>query len=271
MIHDRIQHLTQKSLHILENLGSGVSLVGLAFASEEVSIVKSPIVYQATSTKLLFFTVYAFAMMNGFIYSGALVSFLMVKEVNPVINNLQDILNNKEYQLMVLKGTGCEAYFKEAVRLPHAQLWNETMRGNDNALLRKRSVANEKIMEDKTNVYFETAYELSLENYPCEIMKSKASYYHIPIALPFRKDSPYRVIFGYYATTLRESGILECIGGDCKDGRGKAGDCSPSEDYMPINFGVVKIVFLLTSIGLFLSIICSVVERALYIYSQTKM
>ena len=258
-VHDKMKMWPHSS--ILQNLGSGVSSVGLAFASQEVSPVKSDGINRMTSTKCLFLVVCFFGMMNGLIYSGALVSFLLFKEVKPIINNLEDILQHKGHQLMVMKGTGCESYFKEAIHWPHTQIWNDLMMNNENALIQNRSKVNGKLMEDHNNVYFETAYEISLKSYPCNIMKSKVSYYHIPIAFPFRKNSPYRAMFGYYASSMIESGILECIGGDCKDVVAQAEQCTKSDPYIPINFQVVKFVFVVTTFGLFFSVVCCLMEK----------
>ena len=72
-------------------------------------------------------------------------SHLTVEQHTSPIQGLQDILQDSNYNLMVLGGTADESYFSEATEdsNPVAKaLWNTRMKGNRNAFVQNNSQGN---------------------------------------------------------------------------------------------------------------------------------
>ena len=86
-----------------------------------------------------------FAAFNFWVYNAALTSHLTVEQHTSPIQGLQDILQDSNYNLMVLGGTADESYFSEATEdsNPVAKaLWNTRMKGNRNAFVQNNSQGN---------------------------------------------------------------------------------------------------------------------------------
>lgn len=100
------------------------------------------------------------------------------------INRLEDLLVHTQYQIVVVKSTSHEAYFKETSEAadPVAfEIWKTMINGNDKAYTTGSVQAEIELLGDAKKVYFsqELAVESTMRTFPCEIISSSTVYYKL--------------------------------------------------------------------------------------------
>ena len=109
-------------------------------------------------------------------------------------------------------------------------------------------------------MYFEiiNQVENSLENYPCDIIRSSKTYFQRPAALGFRKNSPYLSLFNYKLGMYKQSGVLSNLASIRRHSTYTA-DCQGNQT-LSVTYKQVFSAFLVFGIGIGISLLNAVVE-----------
>ena len=254
---------------LANNLGSGISVVGLSLAQGDVNHGRQLDYSSANSMKILYFTVCLFGSFNFMFWDAGLTSTLTVQNFELPINNLKDLLSKRDYQLMVWQGAASEAYFVDAAASIESSdaktLWKETMKGNKKAMTHSTEEQEEVILRDKKNVVFTDPLSANLwATYPCKITSAKKRYFQHSIAYPFKKNSTFIKVFDNALNKLMETGSLKSIHRHKLKFK-PLSNCNEERD-LSLGYQNILTAFVVSGIGLFIAIMTMVVER---IYSTS--
>ena len=257
---------------LANNLGSGISVVGLSLAQGDVNHGRQLDYSSANSMKMLYFTVCLFGMFNYMFWDAGLTSTLTVQNFELPINNLKDLLSKRDYQLMIWRGAASEAYFTEAAASSKSSyaktLWEETMQDNNKAMTSSTEEQEAAILRDKTNVVFTDPLSANLwANYPCKITSTKQRYSEHSIAYPFKKNSTFIKVFDNALNKLMETGSLKSI----HRHKLKFKPLSNCDEEREFSLGYQNILtaFVVSGVGLLIATMIMVLER-LYSISSLK-
>ena len=193
----------------LSNILHAFSLCLGAFGAYDVSDLDDSIFNKTSfASKRIFWIVLCFCgVTNLYVYNAGLISYLMIQSYEIPIEELEDILENPGYKLMVLGGTSDEDFLKFSYHSGIRKLWKIMIKENGNVTNVDEAI--KRLMEDDKNVYFGISPEIELipSIYPCHVVRSKASYYSRSGGYVFRKDSPYIDLFSHHIRKIREMGL----------------------------------------------------------------
>lgn len=153
--------------------------VGLALMSLDV---KQGNPHRLT-TRILVMAICLFGALNFWSYNAGLVSLLTVEVFNVPINQLKDLLEKPQYQIMVVKSTSHEGYFKETSKTSSDHvaydIWTNMIKDNKEAYTQNTVTAELDLLADDKKVYFsqEMAVESTMGTYPCQIISSSTRYF----------------------------------------------------------------------------------------------
>jgi hypothetical protein len=135
------------------------------------------------TTRILVMAICLFGALNFWSYNAGLVSLLTVEVFNVPINQLKDLLEKPQYQIMVVKSTSHEGYFKETSKTSSDHvaydIWTNMIKDNKEAYTQNTVTAELDLLADDKKVYFsqEMAVESTMGTYPCQIISSSTRYF----------------------------------------------------------------------------------------------
>ena len=202
-----------RAQRIANNIGSGVTVVGLSLGEQDVNQVREVKYSSPFSLKILYLTIVLFGSLNFKIWESGLTSNLAVQSFEHPIKHLGDLLQHLEYHLFFLKGSAAELYFLDAAELEEYSeaktLWSKRLDKNKNRFIESNDEHEVKILKDKTNVLFADSFTARLwANYPCKITTAVTRYNKHSLAFPFKKNSPFIKVFDNVLDFMRETGSL---------------------------------------------------------------
>ena len=239
---------------------SSASVMLLTLANEDLCIGRIKHLYRSYSFKVLIFVI---GMLGWFVkesYTGGLISSLIDQRYESQINHLEDILFHQDYQLILKNGTASVQYFENAKEWPYKQLWDTQLKNNDKAYINNEADAEKLLLNYKKCVYFDRLSEVEpiFESYPCSIIRSRKTYFHHPIALAFKKNSPYLGLFNHQLRLYKESGILANMVSLKKNQKGMT-NCR-SDPLLYIGYETVCSAFAALTIGMAMAITYLIIE-----------
>ena len=208
--------VSSKVRRIANNFGSGVSIVGLSFGQADVNHGRQLESGSLASAKCLYFTVCMFGTLNYMVWDAGLTATLTVQKFEHPIKSLEDLLDRRDYQLMMFQGTASESYFSDATESETdsvvRRLWKETLENNENAMVHSTQEEELAVLKDRKNVMFTDDVSVSLwANYPCEIAAAPTRYNKHSRAFPFKKNSTFIRVFDIVINKMRETGTVSSI------------------------------------------------------------
>ena len=248
----------------LESVGTGISAALLSLAMQDVDIAEDISYVSPTSMRMLFFTVCTCGMFNRLAYDAGLTSLLMVKKFDVPIENLNDILSNPEYQLLVRRGTADESFFVDSQDWISQRIWAKTLK-EDNSIL--SYVAGEKyVLDDSNKVLFgeSPTVQFSIDSFPCELVTAPSVYGRHSGAYAFTIGSPYPKLFGHYISHIKESGLMPVYA------KHTGSSCSSGNGYSPLTYSNIFSAFVVCGIGLALAILYCIFEFLYYSFPGTS-
>ena len=267
--------IKQKLLsNIIRNLGSGFSVVGLSFASQDVSLARTQTNHSSLSLRILFFTVCMFGAMNYWAWNAGLISHLTYEGIELPIEKLEDFFSHSDYQIVVLKNAAPESYFSDAevkdrngiISDSHRtvlKIWKDKIEGNPNAYVSNSLEEEAAILGDEKKVLFANVLgEPTMANYPCKLMKSVYTYHKTSVAYPFPKNSPHKKVFDKAINRLVETGSISIFEQHKKHLKPIV-NCDEDSDWVALGYENILIAFVISGIGLVLAIIYCLLE---YVY-----
>ena len=194
-------------------IGHGSAVVLMASTALDASMF-FPMEKMRISRKIIFLTICLFGALHFYIYNAGLTSSLTVEVFAIPVTRLRDLINNPNYQIMVLSGSADESYFSEATMQtnPNAKVvYDQQIKDTPKAYYDTNDEAEFKLMQSDSNILFvnEELVELSFKSYPCLLMKTKNTYAKDSNALPFTKDSSLVSLFNERILILRQAGIYQ--------------------------------------------------------------
>ena len=149
------------------------------------------------SKRLLILVICFCGMLNYYVYNAGLISYLMVKNIDSPIQDLEDLLGKPQYQLLLVKSTSEEIWFRNSTNINHRKLWEKSVK--DGCILQSHHEFENKIKQDKRKVGFAEApiFDGLADSYPCQITHSKAQYHVHHAGYVFKQDSEYIELFNH--------------------------------------------------------------------------
>ena len=250
---------------LFQNFLSGLSATLLGMAAQDVYLAYNISSNTFKSIRMLLLATCFFGMINYYVYNGALISFLMVRNYAFPIKELSDFFLRTNYGLLV-PGNGAERmYLEHSFDLMHQNLWKKSLREDGN--IYELYEAEKIIKEDANKVLFGPSpeFEMLFKSFPCEITSTGFSYGYRQLAFPFKKKSPLIRLFNYHIARIMESGLethQEHIN------RRSTTKCYSEETDMFRVFTYKDVVpaFVVSGIGCFVAIIYVIIERLHSIY-----
>ena len=250
----------------LTNLTSSASVVFLGLAEYDNFTAKVKKLYVSNSFKLLMLVICVFGFLIKEAYNGALISSLVDPRYESDINVLEDVLTHPGYQLILRKGTAIVNDFSSSTEWPLKQIWKTQLRNNTAAYVNGLEEAENLLLNDKKYVYFDliNQVEPSFEGYPCNIIRSRKTYFPAPVALGFPKKSQYLGLFNYKLQTYRQTGIIENMESFKKNSKEHI-TCASDPNHS-IGFYRIFFAFVALGIGLVIAVSFLMIELFLIKY-----
>lgn len=254
------RRISSTSKHFITNIGSGVAVMMLSFASQDIAIGKSFHRSKTNSIKMLLLTACLFGAMNYYVYNAGLTSTLITKHYHSEIKSLSDLVDKPQYKLILRKGTANIQYFSDETNFPHKQIWENILKDKENSIVSSFETAENDILEDHRKVYFDTIHnvELAFRTFPCDIVRSPNTYFHRSVALAFRKGSPYVKLFSSRIRDYKEYGLIDHMHGLKRNAKGNV-NC-PQDEMNELGYENIFSSFVLLGSGVLLAIINFCVE-----------
>ena len=251
-----------------QKLGSSASFMFMTALNLDISLIKDCFCssYNNTSAKLFILTFCLFGYVNLAVYQAGLTSSLTVQNTNMPIKSLDDLLSNRDYRLIVTRGSSDEAYFSEATETtdPTAkQIWDVYMKDSPNSFVRNGKVAQEELLKDRKNVFFASKHdvEIVLSYYPCIVNTESEKYAKSQGGFPFRKGSPYQKLFKTKIFGIVEHGQWNYARYKAKRRKVSIGcDKEPESGYKPMGYLNVLSLYVAITSGVVTALIILVVE-----------
>ena len=240
------------------NIFSGVATTSLAFGVLDMGHARSVSHTSASSIRLMSLIICFSGALNYYVYNAGLISYLMVYKYEPPINDLSDILNRKEYKLVLSGGTATEEFLKHSNEKQYQRIWEKTAK--ENGILSSDREAEKAIRNDNLKVFFgeSPTFQMTFSSFPCEVMAIKRSYNPHEGAYGFHNDSPYVELFSHHIRRLQEAGLntegirakqdVEC-------------EAKKEEIFRAFNYQNVFSVFVFSGIGCTIALLYCIMER----------
>ena len=123
------------------------------------------------------------------------------------IKELEDILENPGYNLLVMDGTSDADHLQYSHLSSYKEIWKNLIKSNGNMSTLFEILP--RLLKSTKNVYFGISPEIELISsvYPCLIVRSKKSYFSRSGSYVFRKDSPYIDLFSHQTQKIQRMGL----------------------------------------------------------------
>ena len=187
----------------VEGLIDAVSTSLSAFLTLDVNVSNLP-----TSSKILIFVICFCGAVNFYVYNAGLTSWLTVQNTDPPIKELEDILKQPEYKLLMLSGGSSQEYLK----YNYPTVWKKSVQ--ENAVIADIADMIKETLEDDKKVSFmgsPTAEiltsKIGKDMIPCKITASKKKYNEDLSGYIFNKNSQYMNLFNYHILKTIQSGV----------------------------------------------------------------
>jgi hypothetical protein len=150
---------------------------------------------------------YFCGMLNFYVYTAGLISYLMIQHYDIPIDTLDDLFEKPSFRLLLLEGSAQEDYLRHSTNPNYKTIWKTTK--EQNGLISSYKEGEMQLMEDEEKVYFGYSpyFELVSDIYPCYIVKTRAKYSPQDGAYPFNKNSPYIEVFSHQIDKVLEHGL----------------------------------------------------------------
>ena len=256
------------SFQFLQKLGSSASFMFITALNLDISLINDSFCSSKNnaSAKLFILTFCLFGYINLVVYQAGLTSSLTVQNINMPIKSLDDLLSNRDYRLIVTRGSSDEAYFSEATETtdPKAkQIWDVYMKDSPNSFVQNGKVAQEELLNDRKNVFFASKHdvEIVLSYYPCIVNTESEKYAKSQGGFPFRKGSPYQKLFKTKIMSIVEHGQWKYARYKAKRRKLSIGcDKEPESGYKPMGYLNVLSLYVAITSGILTALIILTVE-----------
>ena len=187
----------------------GISIVSTdrAFVCMDVNTPSNISITPTRSARLLILTVCIFGMINYQVYNAGLISSLMVQRYELPINQLDDILTQPGYKLLVTGGAIHESFLKHSNFEKYRTIWMKTY--EEKGVLSSDDVGERQIIHDEKYILLSLSpdFEMMFDTFPCEVVSSKITYGEFPGGYIFSKDSSLLNVFNYHIQKIAEKGL----------------------------------------------------------------
>ena len=256
------------SSRISEKLGSSASFMFITALNLDISLINDSFCSSKnnTSAKLFILTFCLFGYVNLVVYQAGLTSSLTVQNTNMPIKSLDDLLSNRDYRLIVTRGSSDEAYFSEATETtdPKAkQIWDVYMKDSPNSFVQNGKVAQEKLLNDRKKVFFASKHDVEtvLSYYPCFVNTESEKYAKSQGGFPFRKGSPYQKLFKGKIMGIVEHGQWNYARFKAKRRKVSIGcDTEPESGYQPMGYLNVLSLYVAITSGILTALLILIIE-----------
>ena len=251
-----------------EKLGSSISFMFITALNLDISLIKNSYCesHNIISAKIFIITFCIFGYINLMVYESGLTASLTVKNTVMPVKSLEDLLANRDYKLIVTRGSSDEAYFSEATDVsdPKAkEVWNVLMKDSPESFVQNGRVAQEQLLEDDKKVFFASKHdvEIVLSYYPCIVNTESEKYAESQGGFPFRKGSPYRKLFKEKINKMVEHGQWNYARYEAKKREVNYGcDKEPESGYQPMGYLNVMSLYFAVSFGIVVALIILALE-----------
>ena len=188
----------------------------------------------------------------------------MVQMFDVPIKSLRDILHKPDYQLLVVRGTADESFFREHKDPILQSIWRKTLKENNPITWysdgEQLLLNNSHMILFAESPYFQSTYG----SYPCKIISAPTHYAQHSGAYAFTIRSPFAKMFGYYITQIQESGLLPT-----KKNKGHI-ECPVEGGYRPLGYDKLYSAFVFGGVGFIISILYCILEYLHNLVMQTN-
>ena len=251
-----------------EKIGSSASFMFITALNLDISLIKDSFCSSENnaSAKLFILTFCLFGYINLVVYQAGLTSSLTVQNINMPIKSLDDLLSNRDYRLIVTRGSSDEAYFSEATETtdPKAkQIWDVYMKDSPKSFVQYGKVAQEELLNNHKKVFFASKHdvEIVLSYYPCLVNTESEKYAKSQGGFPFRKGSPYQRLFKGKIMSIVEHGQWNYARYKAKRRKVSIGcDKEPESGYKPMGYVNVLSLYVAITSGIAVALFILILE-----------
>ena len=251
-----------------EKIGSSFSLMFITVLNLDISLVKNSFSSSKNNAaaKIFIITLCIFGYINLVFYEAGLTSSLTVKNADIPIKTLDDLLSNRDYRLIVTRGSSDEAYFSEATKStdPMAkEVWDVLMKNSPDSFVQNGRIAQEQLLLDDKKVFFASKHdvEIVLSYYPCVINTKSEKYAESQGGFPFRKGSPYQKLFKEKINNMVEYGEWSYARYEAKRRKENRGcDKEPESGYQPMGYLNVLSLYIAITSGIAFAVLILIIE-----------
>jgi hypothetical protein len=229
------------------------------FATFDIKELNGPSARIAITKRIITLVMYFCAMLNFYVYTAGLISYLMIQSYDIPINTLEDIFENPSYKLLFSEGSIQEDFLRYSTNPNYNQIWKATK--EQNGLISSVEESGKQLMRDDKKVCFDSSphFEWSNENYPCHVVKTRGIYNPHYGAYPFNKYSPYIEVFSHQIDKIVEHGLETEQQEATKQGEAECED-QTAEYFRTLSYNDVNSAFAIFLLGCFLALLYSAIE-----------
>ena len=117
------------------------------------------------------------------------------------------------------------------------------------------------MLENNHYVYFGPTVNImtNFDSVPCNVSTESSAYFEASIAWALQKESPYKQLFNFYLTKLKENGELQKL--EVKYISKVEQSSCEKNDAKPIEFQVTFSAFIMLGVGFVIAISISICEK----------
>ena len=267
--HQDVDILNIRKWTNLSIFGKSIVSTARAFVCMDVNTTSNISTTPTRSARLLILTVCIFGMINYQVYNAGLISSLMVQRYELPINQLDDILTQPGYKLLVTGGAFHESFLKHSNFEKYRAIWTKTY--EEKGVLPSDDVGERQIINDEKYILLAMSpdFEMMFDTFPCKVVSSKITYGEFPGGYIFSKESNLLNVFNHHVQKITEKGleterfdgqkysIIEC--GDINDGF-----------FITLSYNEVISAFYLLALGCFVASMNMIMEYGYRIWLMRK-
>ena len=244
------------------DVGISLSTVLLAFVGLGITV--NP---RGLPGRILVLTVCLTGSIVWWAYNAGLVSHLTFDTINYPIGTLQHIADNKQFNVVIQKGTADEGYFLDASPNTDAYLIGKTVKEKKEELLVESLEEIEmKLLADPYLIYFgeEIAARHIFDSYPRQIAEvADEDYFKVSISFAFQKNSPYVPLANYILNGMLSSGTPSRFLNALENTKNHTGN--EEDNFKAIKYENIFTAFLILLVGILAAILSLYVEKTSFI------
>ena len=227
-------------------------------------------ILSSLSYKMMILSTLLFGTLNFNFYNAVLISHLTVGDEVSTIENLEDILANKNLQLIQFSGFASNTYFSSSTKNQTAKtIWLERIRDNPHAYVDSYEEAGRRLEESRNNVLLipesmiNRLHEMS-PGIACELTASRASVFITNAAIPLQKGSQYLRVVKAVIERAYEAGVLDQVNKKLHlFGESREMPCATQTYNGPVEvcYKVIFTAFIIIAIGIACSLSYACIEK----------